>query len=275
MRDRGAFCVAWMSVQDFDDEHSVLRRFALVGAYLEASGVALVRPGELFTMGATVSDDEAAGVAEQISVPCAPDRVGSFRYWFDTDLWEWSAEVAAMHGYRPGEVTPTTDLLRGHTDPEDRAEFDRLLETLHATRSHFSSQHRIVDSSGTVHPVTVVGRTFTGLDGTVAGSEGFYLDLGESGDPGDRGAIRDQVSEQVQVFRDHHASIEQAKGMLMLVYRIDEERAFDVLRWRSQQENRKLHTIARAIVDAAAGRTEIPDDMRREFDLVVLAPFAD
>lgn len=25
MRDRGAFCVAWKSVQDFDEEHSVLR----------------------------------------------------------------------------------------------------------------------------------------------------------------------------------------------------------------------------------------------------------
>lgn len=225
-------------------------------------------------MGAAVSDDDDE-VAAESDAPCAPDRVGSFRYWYDTDLWEWSPEVAAMHGYRSGEVTPTTDLLRGHTHPEDRAEFDQLLETLRATRSHFSSQHRIVDTSGKVHSVTVVGRTFTGLDGTVAGSEGFYLDLGDSEDPNDRAAVRDQVSEQVQVFREHHAPIEQAKGMLMLVYRIDEERAFDVLRWRSQQENRKLHTIASAIVDAAAVRIEVSEDMRRDFDLVVLAPFAD
>jgi hypothetical protein len=36
--------------------------------------------------------------------------VGSFRYIVREDRWEWSDEVARMHGYRPGSITPTTDL---------------------------------------------------------------------------------------------------------------------------------------------------------------------
>ena len=63
--------------------------------------------------------------------------------------------------------------------------------------------------------------------------------------------------------------------MLMLVYGIDHDRAFEVLRWRSQQENRRLYDVARAIVDAAAARAQIPAAVRREFDQVVLTPFDD
>jgi len=37
--------------------------------------------------------------------------VGSFRYIVREDRWEWSDEVARMHGYRPGSITPTTDLV--------------------------------------------------------------------------------------------------------------------------------------------------------------------
>ena len=35
---------------------------------------------------------------------------GSFSYHARKDRWEWSDEVAAMHGYEPGAVDPTTEL---------------------------------------------------------------------------------------------------------------------------------------------------------------------
>jgi hypothetical protein len=47
-------------------------------------------------------------------------NVGSFRFWFAGERWEWSDEVARMHGYEPGSVAPTTKLLLSHKHPDDR-----------------------------------------------------------------------------------------------------------------------------------------------------------
>ena len=44
--------------------------------------------------------------------------VGKLVYWFDTDVWDWSTEVAAMHGSRPGEIEhPTLEFLTRHKHP--------------------------------------------------------------------------------------------------------------------------------------------------------------
>jgi len=47
------------------------------------------------------------------------------------------------------------------------------------------------------------------------------------------------------------AVIEQAKGILMVQSKIDEDAAFDLLRRASQRENRKLRDIAAELVDRA------------------------
>ena len=39
--------------------------------------------------------------------------------------------------------------------------------------------------------------------------------------------------------------IEQAKGMLMLIYGLDADAAFDLLKWRSQKSNVKLRRLAK------------------------------
>jgi len=36
-----------------------------------------------------------------------PPVTGSFNFYFADERWEWSPEVADIHGYRPGTVTPT------------------------------------------------------------------------------------------------------------------------------------------------------------------------
>ncbi len=55
--------------------------------------------------------------------------VGWYRFYFADERWEWSAEVAQIHGYQPGTVTPTTQeqclksvdrLGMGRTFPGDR-----------------------------------------------------------------------------------------------------------------------------------------------------------
>lgn len=47
---------------------------------------------------------------------------------------------------------------------------------------------------------------------------------------------------------ESRASIEQAKGALMLVYGISTEQTFNLVRWRSQQTNTKLRALAKQLV---------------------------
>lgn len=46
-----------------------------------------------------------------------PQRVGWFRFYFDDEQWEWSPEVARLHGYEPDTVEPTTRLVLSHKHP--------------------------------------------------------------------------------------------------------------------------------------------------------------
>lgn len=56
---------------------------------------------------------------------------------------------------------------------------------------------------------------------------------------------------QMQEAMASRAVIEQAKGILMGQRRIGPDEAFDLLKWLSQNSNRKLHDVAQALVDTA------------------------
>jgi hypothetical protein len=62
--------------------------------------------------------------------------------------------------------------------------------------------------------------------------------------PDDQQRITDAVAD----IGDRRAFIEQAKGMLMFVYGLDGDAAFDLLRWQSQMHNVKLRIIAEQVV---------------------------
>jgi GAF domain-containing protein len=53
-----------------------------------------------------------------------------------------------------------------------------------------------------------------------------------------------ELSERLGDAMQSRAVIEQAKGMLMLIYRISGESAFELLKWRSQETNVKLRVLA-------------------------------
>lgn len=167
--------------------------------------------------------------------------VGSFRFWFVGQRWEWSDEVARMHGYEPGEVEPTTELLMSHKHPDDREHVQDILDyALHSGES-FSSRHRFIDTAGEIHNVMVVAdRMFDDESGGVVGTSGYYIDLTDTIAETTQEVLDETLPELFQA----RAVIEQAKGVLMLVYRINAEQAFRVLRWRSQETNTKLRGLA-------------------------------
>ncbi len=186
---------------------------------------------------ATQSDD-GYGVAG-----ARPHRVGQFRFYFADERWEWSDEVQIMHGYQPGTVSPTTELVLSHKHPDD---YQQVLTTLDDVRRHhqaFSTRHRIVDTTGQIHHVIVVADKLLDGSGEVIGTEGFYVDVTPTEDRNQK-----QFSEAIAEIAENRATIEQAKGMLMVVYGIDSDAAFDLLRWRSQEANIKLRLLAEQVV---------------------------
>ena len=56
----------------------------------------------------------------------------------------------------------------------------------------------------------------------------------------------------------------------MVVYRIDANAAFELLLWRSQHTNTKVRALATQIVAELASLDFQPDDLRRQFDHLLL-----
>ncbi|MDT5072027.1 MAG: hypothetical protein QOH82_1347, partial [Mycobacterium sp.] len=120
-------------------------------------------------------------------------RAGSFRFLFADQHWEWSPEVQRMHGYAPGEVDPTTEIVLCHKHPEDHSHVAATLEEIVRTAKPFSARHRIIDRQGAVHDVIVVGDLLHDDDGEVIGTDGYYVDV----TPSDERALQQSVTEAV------------------------------------------------------------------------------
>jgi PAS domain S-box-containing protein len=179
---------------------------------------------------------------EQALAGGAPQRVGWFRFYFSDQRWEWSDQVQRIHGYEPGTVTPTTELVLSHKHPDDRGEVAATIDDILNTHKPFSTRHRIVDLSGAVHHVIVAGDRLI-EQGEVVGTYGFYIDVSRQHDPEHEEMVTAKLSE----IAESRAAIEQTKGMLMLVYGIDEDTAFNLLKWLSQEANIKLRQLAEQI----------------------------
>jgi PAS domain S-box-containing protein len=196
----------------------------------------------------------------------APQQFGWFRFYFEDERWEWSPEVARIHGYEPGSVTPTTRLVLSHKHPGDYEEVAATLEDVRRTRRPFSTRHRIITVQGATREVVVIGQRLHDNTGRVVGTQGFYIDVTPSGEA--RAAI---ITEAVAEIAEHRAAIEQAKGILMLIYRIEADAAFDLLKWRSQETNVKLRALAEQLIaDVRALEYDETVPPRSTFDRLLL-----
>ena len=188
-----------------------------------------------------------------------PQRVGSFRFYIDGQRWEWSENVERLHGYEPGTVIPTTELLLSHKHPEDRPQVAAVLDKV-VEGEPFSSRHRIIDTAGRTHWVIVVGDRMRDEAGAVVGTSGVYVDFTDT--------MQSDISAAVSRVTEARAEIEQAKGLLMATYGISADRAFDILVWRSQETNIKVRELAHRFITAMAG--SLPADTRRQVDHALL-----
>jgi len=195
-------------------------------------------PGESASDDLSHSPDVSAmdrAPMDEALVDIDSDRIGWFRFYFIDERWEWSAEVQRMHGYGNGGVEVTTELVVAHKHPEDRPRVAAMIDDIRRTHRAFGTRHRIVDTQGAVHDVVVIGDHLRDDNGRIIGTHGFYVDITLS-----RPERDELVSAALAEIAVHRAVIDQVKGMLMLIYRIDADQAFEILRWRSQETNVRL-----------------------------------
>jgi hypothetical protein len=193
-------------------------------------------------------------------------NVGAFRFWFVGQRWEWSDEVARMHGYEPGAVEPTTTLLLSHKHPDDRAHVQELLDYALQSAESFSSRHRFLDTAGNVHDAIVVADRMLDESGAVVGTAGYYIDLTDTFDE----ARQEVLDAALPDLFENRAAIEQAKGVLMYVYRVSADQAFRVLQWRSQETNVKLRSLARQLLDEVTTLMAPAPSAQSQFDHLLL-----
>ena len=191
-------------------------------------------------------------------------RVGRFTYWPSTDSWIWSDGMYRIHGIPPRSVAPTTDLVMMHMHPEDRAAAWAALERAIALGNPFTFPHRIINTAGDLRVVIAAGHSEPD-DDEVVRLVGHLVDISGFS----TGAVISEVDLAVADFKANRAVIEQAKGVLMQLYSVDAEVAWQMLGAYSQNHNQKVRELAEVVVEAAAeGRSPSKDQRGKIHDVL-------
>lgn len=187
--------------------------------------------------------------------------VGRYRVDLESGGWWWSDEVWTIHGYHPGEIEPSLDLLRRHQHADERARL--VKESLAALRSGrpFACAHRIVDAHGRNRDLLVTGQLRArGASG--AQLVGYVVDV----TPVRRQAVEQQVKRAIDAAYVSAASIERAKGVLMAVHGIDEDEAEALLTQRSSETGAGLRQTARQVMETLSAGAGLGDHATERVD---------
>ena len=212
-------------------------------------------------MGVVVDSDELLGSN-------APPQGGSFRFYLDGERWEWSDPVARMHGYHPGEITPTTELLLSHKHPDDHAQVAALFDRMIHAGEPFSSKHRIIDTDRRIHHVIVVGDQVLDEKGQVIGTSGYYIDVTETLETDLRefnAALTEAVAELEQSRADR-AGQGCTHARLRHLLRACLRHPHLALTGDQHQTSHPRP----ALVDALAAEATLPESFRARFDHLLL-----
>ncbi len=172
--------------------------------------------------------------------------VGRYTYYPATDGWCWSDTMFRIHGFEPGDVVPTTELVMRHIHPEDVEAAWESREQVVERQEPFSFLHRIVAADNQTRVVIAAGHLDT--DGEAPVIVGHLIDITDVR----REAVDSELDQAVDDFVGHRAVIEQAKGVLVQLYSVDADTAWALLRAFSTDSNRKVRAIAQVLVSAAS-----------------------
>lgn len=165
---------------------------------------------------------------------------GSFVYKVADRQWWWSDDLYRIHGFEPGDVVPTTDLLVAHKHPDDAAVATAIILNAFTSGESFALWHRIIDARLRTRFVVSVGDGVLDEDGELVEVRGYMVDVTGS----KRSQTAREVDEAVRRSAETRGTIEQAKGVLMAFLGLDAGTAFELLRRASQNANVKLRELA-------------------------------
>ncbi|NYD42237.1 PAS and ANTAR domain-containing protein [Nocardioides panaciterrulae] len=179
----------------------------------------------------------------------------SYVYWAREDRWDWSDAMFRLHGFEPGEIMPTTDLLLRHKHPDDVASVRTVFGAALREGRAFVCRHRIIDAQQ--HQRTVVAFGFPQHDpsGEVRSVRGTVADVTRQLAHDTRQA----TAAAVEGATATRGVIDQAKGCLMARYGLDPEEAFTVLRAISNHTNRRVHDLAGSLIELLTSGPTGPD----------------
>lgn len=178
-------------------------------------------------------------ICPPLSSPGPDVTVGWFRFDGATGIWRCTpASAQPGRAEAASSLTVTTAALLALIHPADAARLQRIFGQIADRNGPLHTRFRIIDPGGVVHHITTAATARGDHTGRLIAVHGVYLDLVSAAHP---------MPTLTEVVKDR-AVIEQAKGMLMLIYRLDADQAFAVLRECSQHGNVKLRLLARQIV---------------------------
>jgi hypothetical protein len=151
------------------------------------------------------------------------------------DRWICSQGLRGLFGVPIG-MDPTVEHMSARVVPEDRPLVRERFQHHVSHSGPFSLEMRVVDPQDRVRRLVLVGTSEAAAGGEVKRMSGFMVDITET--------VREGAAQAVLASAEHRATIEQAKGALMLGFGISGDAAFDLLRTYSNRQNIKLVTLA-------------------------------
>lgn len=172
---------------------------------------------------------------------------GSFHLDTVTGRFEWSEALFRLHGYSPGEIVPSVDLLLSHKHPDDRPRAAELISQVGREGGYFCLYHRIIDSRRRVRRVLTCGEGVLDGAGKVRALDGVMIDLTATVLQETQLAARDAIAGATA----SRTMIGQAQGILMGRLLISSTEAFSILAGHSSRTNVKLALVAADLVRVA------------------------
>jgi hypothetical protein len=192
-------------------------------------------------------------------------RIGRFSYDIATGVWKWDDEVFRIYGLAVGSVSPTTGYMLKCKHPEDRDRVAAAFAHAAATGEALSVSYRVLAADGVERKVVVVCEGGVCDDGPATSVDGYFIDLTEDF----REDSEELVREAVAASAAHRATIEQAKGSLMLAYGVDADQAFAMLSWWSRNKNVKVRDLAERLVETVRTGATSHSELRAAVDALL------
>jgi ANTAR domain/PAS fold len=180
-----------------------------------------------------------------------------------TTSWWWSPEMYDLLGLCPDKTRPCLEALLQCQHRDDRARTLAAINRAVAAGRPFAVETRVLRHDGVLRVMLLMGEPQADDGGAVSAVEGMCVDITTgrlAHDDDVVTALQTEVS-QLRTAMASRATIEQAKGILMLLTSCSEQVAFELLAHMSSHTHRKVREVAQSITDSAAGRAPLPDDV--------------